>query len=501
MNLNWTQFFWSSLPLTIVVASGLAVMMVGLLLPRSRLVLLALSLLGIAASFAASIYLWSWRLFSSVSMITVDPFAFFLYMVLLFIGFLTLLNHYEYLEKQQTHYPEVYSLTLFALSGMMLMVSTTHLLVFFLALEVMSLAVYVLVGIKRRDPRSNEGAMKYFILGALTAGVLLYGIALLYGITGQFDLKLIAIHPVRAEDLNIFRIGILLVLIAFAFKVAAVPFHFWTPDVYEGAPLSVTGLMATAVKTAAFGAFLRSLMPLIGINSIPIQEFLQFLSLATMIVGNLVALYQTNVKRMLAYSSIAHAGYLLVGVTAAYVDGHLNQDALGAPIFYLLAYGILTVGAFAVASAVATDKSDCAEQSDYAGLGTRSPKLAAAMAVFMVGLTGIPPTIGFAGKFFIFREALARGLYSLVIVGVLMSAISAYYYLRVVVAMYFARAEEEEIRRLPVPVTKFALAFVVLFCAVMTLYIGLVPSRYLKMASVSGFIPLRTIARGPVPPF
>jgi NADH-quinone oxidoreductase subunit N len=292
---------------------------------------------------------------------------------------------------------------------------------------------------------------------------------------------------IASKDVTIFKMGVTLVLIAFAFKVAAVPFHFWTPDVYEGAPISVTGFMATAVKAAAFGAFLRVLYFLVPFSALPLAKMVQGLAIATMVVGNLVALYQTNIKRMLAYSSIAHAGYILVGVAAAYAGGKFHPESLGAPLFYLLAYAAMTVGAFAVASVVAVEKDDAADYPHYLGLANRSPLLAAAMTVFMLALTGIPPTVGFAGKFFIFREAVAQGLYPLVIVGVVMSAVSAYYYLRVIVTMYFGRQDEAPQKDRVIPRVSPVLGLVILFCVVTTIYMGVSPSRYLKISSASQF--------------
>ncbi|MFO1518125.1 MAG: NADH-quinone oxidoreductase subunit N [bacterium] len=489
MNGQFSAFAYAGFPLLVMTGTALLVLIVGLFTRhRAQWVLLLLSLAGIGVSFAASFLFWKNKLFAMTGMITVDPFACFLYTVLLLIGFLVCLNHYVYFEKQKIDYPEIYSLTLFALSGMMLMVSTTHLLLFFLGLEVMSLAIYVLVGIRRADWRSNEGAMKYFILGAMVAGFLLYGTALIYGTTGQLDMRNIAPNLLKSDDMKLFQIGALLVVVSFSFKIAAVPFHFWTPDVYEGAPISVTGLMATGVKAAAFGALLRITLPLLPFTDLRLGTLVQGLSIATMIVGNLVALYQTNLKRMLAYSSIAHAGYILVGVSAAFAGGKFHGDALGAPLFYLFAYAAMTVGAFAVASAIAGEREDRGEDSYYVGLAARSPKLAAAMAVFMLALTGIPPTVGFAGKFYLFREAMHQQLYGLVVVGVLMSAVSAYYYLRVVVNMYFGKKSEVPHRAQGTVVVKPLLAFVILFCIATTLYVGLAPTRYLQLSALSRII-------------
>jgi NADH-quinone oxidoreductase subunit N len=486
MTPNWNNFFIDNLPQWWILGMGMMVLFLGLFTRgRGQGLLLVASLAGIAGSFATSLYFWELKLSNKDSMVTVDPFANYFYLVILLIGFLVCLNHYAYFKKQKINHPEVYPLTLFALSGMMLMVSTSQLILFFLALEVMSLAVYILVGIKRFDLRSNESSMKYFILGAMVAGIFLFGAALIYGASGTLDLRTLSAASIAPADQVIFKIGVTLVLIAFAFKVAAVPFHFWTPDVYEGSPVSVTGFMATGVKAAAFGGFLRVLLYLIPFSAIPISKMIQGLAIATMIVGNLVALYQTNIKRMLAYSSIAHAGYILVGLAATFAGGKFHPGSLAAPLFYLLSYAAMTIGAFAVVSVVAQEKEDAADYHHYLGLATRSPKLAAAMTVFMLSLTGIPPTVGFAGKFFIFREAIAAKLYSLVIVGVVMSAISAYYYLRVIVNMYFGRREEKGGRLGSSLEVSPALVLVILFCVITTIYMGISPSRYLQISSAS----------------
>ncbi len=481
MQIDWNNLFLASLPINIILIAGFVVLFLGLFV-RAKLglgLLLLFSLLGISGSFIATLYLWKLNFTAQISMLTLDSFAYFFYALLLLISFLSCLVYSEYFFKQNNLYPEIYSLSLFGLSGMMVMVSTSHLLLFFLGLEVMSLAIYALVGIKRRDLRSNEAAVKYFILGAMVAGFFLFGLSLLYGTTGSMDMKLIATAYKMPSQLILFKIGILLVMLTFAFKIAAVPFHFWAPDVYEGAPLPVTGWMSTAVKVAAFGAFIRILHALSVLQSWDLGILVAVLALTSMVVGNLVALYQTNIKRMLAYSSIAHAGYVLVGLSAVLADAKFNSDVLSAPLFYLFAYSLITLGAFTVASSIASSQDDKAELSNYVGLSKRSPFLAFTMSIFMLALTGIPPTVGFAGKFYLFREALDKNLYSLVIVGVLMSAISAYYYLRVIVSMYFIK-EQDSFAQVFSKQKSWILGFVVLFCVVSTLYFGLLPSSYFQ---------------------
>jgi len=487
MNVNWQMFMLATQPILILLIASFVILALGLFVKGAfgRKLLFILSFLSLGLAGLRSIDLWNWHLFSTVDLLNADPFAYFLYLLLSVIGLLSLISLHQTFERQGVNQPETYSLFLFAVSAMMLMVSTTNLLVFFLALEVMSLAIYILVGFKRQDSLSNEAALKYFILGAMVAGIFLYGMALFYGATGSFDLTQASNALTSSEKTLYLQFGTLLILVAFAFKVGAVPFHFWTPDVYEGAPVAITGWMSTAVKAAAFGAFIRALLALTSVKVFPIQPLLEFLSIATMVVGNLIALRQTNLKRMLAYSSIAHAGYVLVGVTALYQGGNFHQDLLGAPLFYLLAYSFMTLGAFAIACVVSGSKNENAELTYYAGLSKQSPALAALMALFMVGLTGIPPTVGFAGKFFLFQGAIEQKLYVLVIVGVLMSAVSAYYYLRVIVVMYFQEESSQTVR----PSLPMALAVVLLLCMLGTIYFGLTPTRYLYLASMSNLIP------------
>lgn len=481
MQINWHNLFYASLPINIIILAGFLVLLCGLYCRgKSGLkLLLLLSLLGVGASFASTLHLWNQNFSSEIAMLSVDSYAYFFYLLILAISFLSLLAFFSYFNKQENLYPEIFSLSLFSISGMMVMVSTTQLLLFFLGLEVMSLGIYALVGIKRSDARSNEAAMKYFILGAMIAGFLLYGMSFIYGTTGTLDVKALAGAYKIPSQMLILKIGILLVMLTFAFKVSAVPFHFWAPDVYEGAPSPVTGFMSTAVKTAAFGALIRIVLPLSTLQWWDVGILIGILSLSTMVVGNLVALYQTNIKRMLAYSSIAHAGYVLVGVTALLGNAPLNPELLAAPLFYLFAYSVITLGAFAIVSNLATSQDDRAELSSYYGLSKRSPFQAAAMAVFMLALTGIPPTVGFAGKFYIFREAVNQGLYLQVIVGVLMSAVSAYYYLRVIVAMYFVKEDKPHAET--ATRSCWILAFVIGLCLFATLYFGLCPSHYFQL--------------------
>jgi len=321
---------------------------------------------------------------------------------------------------------------LFAALGMMLMAAAGDLIIIFLGLETMSIAVYALAGFIRRDPKSNEAAVKYFLLGAFSTGFLLYGIALVYGATGTIRLE-----PIRASLTSgiganpLLLLGLGMMLIGFGFKVAAVPFHMWTPDAYEGAPTPITAFMAVGVKLAAFAGFLRIFMANLGTVSNEWTAVLWVVAALTMTAGNVIALVQNNIKRMLAYSAVAHAGYVILGMAAG-----RGRDAGGAILYYLLAYAFTNLGAFAVVVALERGAEAHDDIADYRGLAREHPGLAAAMALCLLSLTGVPPLAGFVAKFYIFAAALNAGLVWLVVIAVLTSVVSAYYYIAVIVAMY-----------------------------------------------------------------
>ncbi len=406
--------------------------------------------------------------------ISIDSFAAYFELAILIAAMFTVLMSLDYAGEHHIPGAEYYSLLLFSVLGMMLMATAGDLIIIFLGLETMSLSVYVLAGIARRDPKSNEAAIKYFLLGAFSTGFLLYGIALVYGATGT--IKLGPIHTVLASGAmgsnRMLLLGIGMLLIGFAFKVAAVPFHMWTPDVYEGAPTPITAFMAVGVKLAAFAGFLRvflvDLTPMTGEWS----SVLWVVAALTMTGGNLMAIAQTNIKRMLAYSSIAHAGYLLVGMTA-------GAGAGGAILYYLVAYAFTNLGAFAVVIALERLGVPSNKISDYRGLGTRHPLLAGAMAVFLLSLTGVPPMAGFVGKFYLFYAALHQGYVGLVIIAVLNSVISTYYYFSVLVAMYMQEGGVEVSRLSARP----ALVAAIGLAAIATVVIGAYPQPYIGIAS------------------
>lgn len=374
---------------------------------------------------------------------------------------LTLLLSLKYIEREKTEFGEYYSLLFFATTGMMVMASAGDFIVLYLGLELMALSTYILAGIKRHDVKSNEAALKYFLLGAFSSALLLYGISLIYGITSTTDLSKIAEQLKQTEVSPALLLGMLLIIVAFSYKIAAAPFHMWAPDVYEGAPTSVTAFMSVGPKAAGFAVIGRVFYVAFHGMQADWTAMLIGIAILTMAVGNILALVQTNIKRMLAYSSIAHAGYMLLGIIAGTAEGRQ------AMMTYMLIYAFMNMGAFAVV--ILLDKGE--EIKDYEGLAKSRPLVAALMLVFMFSLTGIPPTAGFVGKFNIFMAAINAGYTWLVVVAVIFSAISAYYYLRVVMNMYMKDATEEAGIN-PSPTIGLAL----LISLVMVFAIGIMPS-------------------------
>jgi len=370
-----------------------------------------------------------------------------------------------YLAELGINHGEYYALILLSTAGMFLLVGATNLLALFLGLELMSIPLYVLAGFDRRNLRSNESAFKYFLVGSFASAVLLYGIALVYGVSGALDFE--GIRKAFPPGNPLGTIGLGLLVVGFAFKVASAPFHQWAPDVYEGAPTSVTAFMAISVKVAAFTALLRLLIQAFGPVSTSLTDLFWALAVLTILVGNLMAVIQSNLKRLLAYSSIAHAGYLLIGFATGTVDGY------GSVLFYLLAYVFTNLGAFAVLVALSQAGKDCDTFDDLAGVAKESPGLAALLTLFALSLAGIPGTAGFVAKFYLFKSAVASGQTVLAIIGVLGSVVSVYYYLRIPVQMYMAEPATETPRRIASTGELLVLAT----CAVVVLFLGFFPSH------------------------
>lgn len=410
-------------------------------------------------------------------MLKVDAYGAFFNVVACLSGLLAVAMSDEYLERIGVRVGEYYALVLFGVFGMMLMGLANDLMMVFVSLEVMSISMYILAAIKRADPKSVESGFKYFILGAFSSGLMLYGIAMTYGAFHTTDLGAIAtaIHgELGGTESKLAAIGGALILTGFGFKVASAPFHLWTPDVYQGAPTSVTSLMSSGVKAASFAAFLRFVVAVTGDHG-AFTNALWAMSALTMVVGNVGALVQTDLKRMLAYSSIAHAGYLLMALVAV---GGVGAEAGGGVLFYALAYTLMNAGTWAVLSMFTKDGNDDTAVSSLAGLGKSQPWLAAGLAVCLLSLAGIPPTIGFVGKFYLFASVIQSGHVGLAVVGALGAAAGMYYYLRPLVVMYM---HEGHAHAAPGRWATFTLGV----CTALVLLLGLMPGPVLGLATES----------------
>lgn len=426
-------------------------------------------------------------------MVRTGGFAAFVNVIILGSGLVSVLLSEPYLRRIGHDDGEVYALVLFATAGMILLGTANNLVSVFVGLETMSICLYVLTGLVREDEGAVEAALKYFLLGAFSTGFFLYGIALLYGATGTMYLPLMAQGLLASGSTVMFWAGVALLLIGFMFKVSAVPFHMWTPDVYQGAPTTLTGYMSTASKASAFAALILVLYHAMPLDNWPLV--LALVAVITMVVGNVLAIAQSNVKRMLAYSSVAHAGYVLVGLAAGTVGGY------GGALYYLLVYALMNLGAFGVMALLEWDHKTGREQTldSLAGVGYRKPLLGVVMSVFMFSLIGFPPLGGFWGKFAVFAPAVSAGLTWLVVVGVLASAVSAYYYLRVVYVFWMSSAADtpaaEAASTATFPVPRLSAALLVV-CAGLLLLLGLLPGGVLE-AAASVFQTMPTTAAMP----
>jgi NADH-quinone oxidoreductase subunit N len=468
------------LPAAIVSITGLVVLLAQAFTPKGgRAPLVPLSVAGLLAAVGSVALLATGPGRGAVlaGALAADDFSLFFHALVLGIALVGVLLSPSYLRENELERGEYYALLLFSVVGMLGLVSSLELVSIFVALEIMSIALYGLVGLRRSRVESQESALKYFVTGSFSSAFFLYGIALVYGVTGSTSLDLVArrLAAVAPEQTSLAILGTAMLLVGFAFKVASVPFHMWAPDVYEGAPTPVTGFMAAGVKAAAFGALLRVFGYALPSLADHWQPLVAVLAAITMVVGNLAALAQRNLKRMLAYSSVAHAGYLLTALVAA---PGLAAEAM---LFYLVAYAAVNLGAFGVISALSRGGREPIGGQDLAGLSERRPALAAALTVFLVSLTGIPVTAGFVGKFYLFNAAVAAGWVWLAIVGVLMSVVSAYYYLRVVVAMYMTEPTGEDGWAPVSPASAFALAV----SAAVALVLGVWPAPFLAVARIA----------------
>ena len=443
----------------ILAIAGTIVMLYDSLVPKQRYVTGAISLIGLGLSAIFLYSMWGNPMQANAwgGMIANDGLRMSFSFVFLLVTAITILISSVWIDRENVPVGEYHSLLMFATVGMLFMASGNDLVIIFLGLETLSIATYVMAGLRKSDLRSNESAMKYFILGSFATGFLLYGMALIYGATGSTNISEIAVKIANPNFPALLLIGGAMLVIGFGFKIASVPFHIWTPDVYEGAPTPITAFMAAGVKSAAFASFLRVFVlgfPLIANASASaiLHETwitaLTVMAILTMTVGNFAAIVQNNVKRMLAYSSIAHAGYALVGFIGAGMakTTQARDEAIAAVAFYMLTYAITNLGAFAIITLLAQKNDRRTEFEDYNGIGFKSPVLAFSLSLFMLSLLGLPLTAGFMGKVLVFRPALEAGsslLTILVVVAVVNTAISAYYYLRLIVVMFFRERTTE----------------------------------------------------------
>ena len=432
------------LPLVIVILWACVLLLVDLFIPKNRKAWTAiLASLGMLVAMGFSIAQTGVETEAFGGMIMVDGFSQFLTILVLGSGLVAVILSFDYLTRLGIQRGEYYVLLMFSISGIMLMSMAADLIVIFLALELLSIPLYVLAGFAVPRSDSEEAAIKYFLLGAFASGFLVYGVAIIFGATGYTGLTDI-FQAVQggAVDLTLLAVGAALILVGLGFKVAAVPFHMWTPDVYQGAPSSVTAFMAVGAKVGGFAALMRIFVTSLGALAVDFTAVLWGLAALTMILGNVVAIAQKNIKRMLAYSSIAQAGYILMALVP-YGQKDVINDAIAAALLYLIAYAFMNFAAWAVVITMERAEGKGLELSDYAGLGRKYPVLAAIMTVSMLSFTGIPPTLGFIGKFYLFRSVIDGGFVWLAIIGVLTSLVSAYYYLRVVVYMYMQEGEPQ----------------------------------------------------------
>ncbi len=469
--------FNTALPLTLLIVWACALLMIDLFIPKDRKGLTAaLAALGLALTLGFTLAQIGQESTGYQGMIVLDGFSIFINALLLVSGLLGIGLSFGYIKRMNLERGEYYVLMLFSVSGMMLMAQAADLIVVFLALELLSIPLYVLAAFDRPKAESEEAGLKYFLLGAFATGFVVYGTALVFGATGTTSLTGIVSASNGSPNL-LLTIGAALILVGLGFKIAAVPFHMWTPDVYQGSPSAVTAFMASGAKIAGFAALLRVFATAFPSIAADMTGVLWAMAAATMILGNLVAISQSNIKRMLAYSSIAHAGYILMAFVP-YGNPEVAPISVAAGLFYLVSYAVTNFGTWGVVIALEKAEGRGLEIKDYAGLGRKYPALAAAMTVFMLSLIGLPPTLGLVGKLYLFRAVLAGGFTGLAIIGVLTSLISAYYYLRVVVTMYMQEGDPTTSREPFLDLTTGA-------TAVLTVALSLVPQFLFAWAYAS----------------
>jgi len=477
--------YFRVLPEIVLTLTGVLIMFLEAILGENRKKIFGpLTVVGLAAALGAAISAGADPGGAFHNMLVVDGFATFFRVLVIGVGLLAVFASTEYLERERANGGEYYALILFSIVGQSIMVTANELIMVFIGLEISSIASYVLAGYLRDDARNNESALKYFLLGSFATAFLLYGVAWIYGLTGSTNLFQIrqSLASANAPPLVLTGMAAALMLVGFGFKVSAAPFQIWAPDVYQGAPAPVSGFLSVGPKAAAFGIMVRVFMTAFGPIAARWEPIVWVVALATMIVGNFAALQQSNIKRMLAYSSIAHAGYVLVAVAAN------SEIGSAAVMFYLAAYALTNLGAFAVVTHIARKGEKYVGIDDFAGLAQRQPAMAAMLTIFLLSLIGVPLTGGFFGKFYIFKAALDSHLVWLTVLGLLNSAVAAYYYLRILVVMYMrepakaGEASTEALAEASAPAGA-ALQFAVYASAAGTLLLGIFPGWVLDVAN------------------
>ncbi len=435
-----------------------------------RKVIIPVAVIGLAAILALTITDWGTTVAHYNDMVRTDNFSVAFGSLAIIITGLVIALSSDYYKNEQNHISDYMAIIIFTLVGGLVLLSYSNMAMLFLGIEILSLSLYVMAGSRKYDTSSNEAGLKYFLMGSFASGFLLFGIALIYGVTGSFHLEAINTYLASATTVSpLFYLGVLMLLVAILFKVSAAPFHFWSPDVYEGSPALITALMATLVKVVMFGAFYRLFSTAFGNLGDYTNWLIALVAALTMVVGNLTALQQVNVKRLLAFSGIAHAGYLLLGILS------ISTDATSALFYYSAAYALATIAAFAVAIPV-FQASGSELVSAFNGLGKRKPFMAAMLTMALLSLAGIPPFAGFLAKYYIFSEAMSNGFFALLLIAIVSSIIGVYYYFKLILAMYTEPTDEAV-------VVKFPWVYIVVasFCVLLSLILGLYPNPVIQL--------------------
>lgn len=472
--------FLTALPIEIVSVMALVLMLVDSFVPRSSRILSVLSILALSGGIVGScVTLLQREMHGFGGLIATGAWRNVFDIIFCTAGILTVLLARDYLRRVGAMFDEFYTLLMMSIAGMMMMAHANDFMILFVGLEVMSIAFYVMAGLVRRSLSSNEASMKYFLLGAFASGFLLYGIALIYGATGGTSYTTLARGVADTEFPVLLWGGVALLIVGLGFKVAAFPFHQWAPDVYHGAPTVVTGFMSTAGKAAAFAGFLGAMAPIFAAGAAEaasVRTVLGLIAAASMLAGNIIAIAQTNIKRMLAYSSVAHAGYMMIGLASGTLMGYTGI------MYYLAAYLFMQIGAFAIVGMLEKENGGMLGIGDYRGLGRRRPGLAMSMAIFMFSLTGIPPFAGFFGKYMLFAAAVSSHMTWLAVVGVLSSVISAWFYLGLIVTMFFREpseaSEQSDVERLTFG---GAVAGAIALAIIGTITVGFIPDQIMRL--------------------